>query len=63
MKTAMQDFIEQLENNKHLESDWEDFKNKLLEKEKEQTIDFAYGCTQHISREDIQEYFEKLYKK
>ena len=42
MKTAMQDFIEQLENNKHLESDWEDFKNKLLEKEKEQIIN-AYS--------------------
>jgi hypothetical protein len=38
MKTAMQDFIEKLENNKHLESDWEDFKIELLEKEKEQIV-------------------------
>ena len=34
---------------------------KLLEKEKEQTIDFAYGCVQHISREDIEEYYNKTY--
>jgi len=40
-----------------------DLVENSLEKEKKQTIDFAYGCTQHISIEDIQEYFEKLYKK
>ena len=34
MKTPLQEFIEQLEKNKHLESDWEDFKMKSLEKEK-----------------------------
>ncbi len=34
----------------------------LLEKEKEQIIDFAYGCTQHISREEIEEYFNKEFK-
>ena len=34
---------------------------ELLEKEKEQIIDFAYGCTQHISREDIEEYYNKTY--
>ena len=46
MKTAMQDFIEQLENNKHLESVWEDFKIKLLEKEKEQIANaFRNGST------------------
>ena len=33
----------------------------LLEKEKEQIIDFAYGCVQHISREDIEQYYNKLY--
>ncbi len=34
---------------------------KLLEKEKDQIIDFAYGCVQHISREDIEEHFYKTY--
>ena len=34
---------------------------ELLEKEKEQIIDFAYGCVQHISREDIEQYYNKLY--
>ena len=33
----------------------------LLEKEKEQIIDFAYGCVQHISREDIEQYYDKVY--
>lgn len=33
----------------------------LLKKEKNQIIDFAYGCTQHISREDIEEYYNKTY--
>jgi len=33
----------------------------LLEKEKEQIIDFAYGCVQHISREDIEEYYNQTY--
>ena len=40
---------------------WEMFKNDCMEKEKEQMIDFAYGCTQHISREDIEEYYNKTY--
>ena len=40
---------------------WEMFKNDCMEKEKEQMIDFAYGCTQHISREDIEEYYNKNY--
>lgn len=30
-----------------------------LPKEKEQMIDFAYECTQHISREDIEQYYNK----
>lgn len=33
----------------------------LLEKEKEQIIDFSYGCVQHISREDIEQYYDKVY--
>ena len=37
--------------------------NKALEKEKEQTVDFAYGCVQHISREDIEEYYNQTYNK
>jgi len=37
-------------------------KNGFLEKEKEQIIDFAYGCVQHISREDIEEYYNQTYK-
>ena len=36
--------------------------DKAIEKEKEQTIDFAYGCVQHISREDIEEYYNQTYK-
>ena len=38
---------------------WEMFKNDCMEKEKEQMIDFAYECTQHISREDIERYYNK----
>jgi hypothetical protein len=34
---------------------------ELLKKEKEQTIDFAYGCTQHISRQDIETYYIKTF--
>ena len=40
---------------------WEMYKNDCMEKEKEQMIDFAYGCTQHISKEDIEEYYNKTY--
>ena len=40
---------------------WEMYKNHCMEKEKEQMIDFAYGCTQHISKEDIEEYYNKTY--
>ena len=40
---------------------WEMYKNESMEKEKEQMIDFAYGCTQHISREDIEEYYNKTF--
>lgn len=32
-----------------------------LEKEKDEIIDFAYGCVQHISREDIEEHYYKTY--
>ena len=34
---------------------------KLLQKEKDQIIDFAYGCVQHISREEIEIYYDKTY--
>ncbi len=34
---------------------------QCLQKEKDQIIDFAYGCVQHISREDIEEHFYKTY--
>jgi hypothetical protein len=37
--------------------------NLYFEKEKQQIIDFAYGCTQHISREDIEDYYNKTYNK
>ena len=40
---------------------WEMYKSDCMEKEKEQMIDFAYGCTQHISKEDIEEYYNKTY--
>ena len=40
---------------------WEMYKNDCMEKEKEQMIDFAYGCTQHISKEDIEEYYNKTF--
>jgi hypothetical protein len=63
MKTAMQDFIEQLENNKHLESDWEDFKIKLLEKEKEQIMKAFYADddTGKCKYEDSEEYYNQTY--
>ena len=32
-----------------------------LQKEKEQIIDFADGCVQHISREDIEKHYNKTY--
>lgn len=65
MKTAMQELLDELDLCKLVE------KHNLimvryiieqcLEKEKEQIIDFAYGCVQHISREDIEEYYNKIY--
>jgi len=61
MKTAMQDFIEQLENNKHLESDWEDFKNKLLEKEKEQIINAWMATDNILQRLAAEEYYNQTY--
>jgi hemerythrin-like domain-containing protein len=70
MKTAMQELIEHIDNDylyPHQEvRDYMDRLNnkikELIEKEKEQTIDFAYSCTQHISREDIEEYYNKTFK-
>jgi predicted patatin/cPLA2 family phospholipase len=63
-KTAMQEFIEQLENNKHLESDWEDFKIKLLEKEKEQILRaFELGMHECLAYDaNSIEYYNQTYK-
>ena len=64
MKTAMQELIENLNHVKEFNLMIPGIikgAEKLLEKEKEQTIDFAYGCVQHISREDIEEYYNKTY--
>lgn len=59
--TAMQLMLWYLKN-EGLEESGAYYKAKmLLEKEKEQIIDFAYGCVQHISREDIEQYYNKLY--
>jgi hypothetical protein len=66
MKTAMQELIEHLNHVKEFNQMIPGIikgAEKLLEKEKEQTIDFAYGCVQHISREDIEEYYNKTYNK
>ena len=72
MKTAMQELIEiistmemdgRIQKYESAEAQinfYYDLK-KLLQKEKEQIIDFAYGCVQHISREDIEEYYNKIY--
>jgi predicted Zn-dependent peptidase len=63
MKTPMAFALARIEM-LYIEKDsvhWEMFKNDCMEKEKEQMIDFAYGCTQHISREDIEEYYNKTY--
>jgi hypothetical protein len=72
MKTAMQELIEKVEHaiSYNVEGGlvekytWTELFNDMelaLEKEKEQIIDFAYGCVQHISREDIEQYYNKLY--
>ena len=63
MKTAMQELIDEL---KLIEAYPMNplvlrIATDLLEKEKEQIIDFAYGCVQHISREDIEQYYDKVY--
>ena len=61
----MQELIEYLEKVYYVKEiiDWDKYKKELLEKEKEQIIDFAYGCVQHISREDIEEYYNRTYQK
>ena len=48
MKTAMQELIEKIELNDY----WipNHIKNELLEKEKEQMVDFAIGAYQDISK-------------
>lgn len=62
MKTAMQELIEYIESNEIVYNKDLILKLKeLIEKEKEQIVDFAYGCVQHISREDIEEYYNKIY--
>jgi hypothetical protein len=63
MKTAMAFILARIEM-LYIEKDsvhWEMYKNDCMEKEKEQMIDFAYGCTQHISKEDIEEYYNKTF--
>jgi hypothetical protein len=63
MKTAMELALARIEM-LYIEKDsvhWEMYKSDCMEKEKEQMIDFAYGCTQHISKEDIEEYYNKTY--
>jgi hypothetical protein len=68
MKTAMQELIEKL-SMKSGDSfyalafyhDNDEIIKEALEKEKEQIIDFAYGCVQHVSREDIEEYYNQTY--
>jgi diphthamide biosynthesis methyltransferase len=63
MKTVMAFVLARIEM-LYIEKDsvhWEMYKNESMEKEKEQMIDFAYGCTQHISREDIEEYYNKTF--
>ena len=64
MKTAMELALARLEmiyGKRPDDINWEMFKNDCMEKEREQIIDFAYGCVQHISREDIEQYYNKLY--
>jgi hypothetical protein len=63
MKTIMAFVLARIEM-LYIEKDsvhWEMYKNDCMEKEKEQMIDFAYGCTQHISKEDIEEYYNKTF--
>jgi len=40
---------------------WEMFKRNYLEMEKNQTIDFAYGCTHNVGREDIEIHYNETY--
>ena len=49
MKTAMQEMIEYLENTWYVKEirDWEDIKINILEKEKEQIIDFHVMLMKH----------------
>lgn len=61
MQTAMQELIYYVKSVWGWDEEFELKANELLEKEKEQTIDFAYGCTQHISREDIETYYIKTF--
>lgn len=68
MKTAMEELIEMMNDAKEkgfVNLDWVSLIEtySLLKKEKNQTIDFAYGCVQHISREDIEEYYNRTYQK
>ena len=66
MKTPMQELLEYIKTAHTFtflpEQLAKTIEEKYLRKEKEQTIDFAYGCVQHISREDIEEYYNKTYK-
>jgi hypothetical protein len=64
MKTPMALALARIELIKDINPDsihWEMFKNDCMEKEKEQMIDFAYGCTQHINKEDIEDYYNQTY--
>ena len=64
MKTVMELALARIELMKDINPNsvhWEMFKNDCMEKEREHIVDFAYGCVQHISREDIEQYYNKLY--
>jgi len=64
MKTALTLALQRIELMKGVQTDsihWEMFKQNYLEMEKNQTIDFAYGCVQHIGREDIEIHYNETY--
>jgi hypothetical protein len=64
MKTALTLAFQRIELMKDLQTDsihWEMFKRNYLEMEKNQTIDFAYGCTHNVGREDIEIHYNETY--
>ena len=64
MKTALTLAFQRIELMKDIKTDsihWEMFKRNYLEMEKNQTIDFAYGCTHNVGREDIEIHYNETY--